>query len=88
MTDPIYSIYLANNSIVKNGIVLGYQVGATIDGNMIQPPKDYPNGFMVRKGLSWSADFDSAWNTKEAADERAVRLNKIDSSDEWCVRVA
>lgn len=81
MTDPIY---LANNSIVKDGIVLGYQVGATIDGNIIEAPKETsPSGYMVRKSLY--GDFDSAWNTKEAADEKAARLNKIDGSDVWSV---
>lgn len=80
-------IYLGCNSVVKDGVVLGYQVGATIDGNIIQPPDGYPNGFMVRKGSSWSARFDSSWNTKVAAEERANRLNKIDNTNEWCVMV-
>ena len=81
------SIYLACNSVVKNGVVLGYQVGATIDGNTIQPPEGYPNGYMVRKGSSWSASFDSSWNTQAAAEERANRLNRIDNTNEWCVMV-
>lgn len=81
------AIYLACNSVVKDGVVLGYQVGATIDGNGIQPPDGYPHGFMVRKGSSWSANFDSSWNTQAAAEERASRLNKIDNTNEWCVRV-
>ena len=81
------SIYLACNSVVKDGVVLGYQLGATIDGKMIQPPEGYPNGFMVRKGTSWCASLDSSWNTQAAAEERASRLNKIDNTNEWCVMV-
>lgn len=81
------SIYLACNSVVKDGVVLGYQVGATIDGNIIQPPDGYPHGFMVRKGSSWSASLDSSWNTQAAAEVRASRLNKIDNTNEWCVMV-
>lgn len=80
-------IYLACNSVVKDGAVLGYQLGATINGNTIQPPEGYPNGFMVRKGTSWSVILDSSWNTKEAAEERANRLNNIDNTNEWCVMV-
>lgn len=79
--------YLARNSVVKDGVVLGYQLGATIDGKVIQSPKGYPNGFMVRKGTSWCADFDSSWNTQAAAEERANRLNRIDKTNEWCVMV-
>ncbi len=80
-TDPIY---LANNTIVKDGIVLGYQVGATIDGNIIEAPKETaPSGFMVRR--SQFGDFDSAWNTKEAAEEKARRLNRIDGDNAWSV---
>ena len=81
------SIYLACNSVVKDGVVLGYQLGATIDGNTIQPPEGYPHGFMVRKGTSWCASLDSSWNTQAAAEERASRLNKIDNTNEWCVMV-
>jgi len=67
-------------SIVKDGVVLGYVIGALVDGNRIQPPSGYPLGFMVRRGDSWCATYDSSWNTLEAAKERANRLNDVDEN--------
>lgn len=67
-----------NESIVKDGVVLGYTLGALVDGKRIQPPSGYPLGFMVRRGDSWCADYDSSWNTLDAAKERASRLNDVD----------
>lgn len=71
-------VSLVNESIVKDGVVLGYTLGALVDGERIQPPPGYPLGFMVRRGDSWCADYDSSWNTLDAAKERASRLNEVD----------
>jgi outer membrane receptor for ferrienterochelin and colicin len=49
-----------------------------VDGKRIQPPSGYPLGFMVRRGDSWCAEYDSSWTTIEAAKERASRLNAVD----------
>jgi len=71
-------VYPVNESIVKDGVVLGYALGALVDGKRIQPPSGYPLGFMVRRGDSWCAEYDSSWTTIEAAKERASRLNAVD----------
>lgn len=70
--------FLVNDFIIKDGVVLGYAIGALVDGKRIQPPSGYPYGFMVRRGDSWCADYDSSWNTLDAAKERASRLNDVD----------
>ena len=77
-------LYVANNVVIKDGIVLGKQIGAVIDGERVQPPVGYPFGFMV---VDEFRSHNSSWDTLKAANERAERLNKADKKHIYTVCV-
>lgn len=79
------ALYVANNVVIKDGIVLGKQIGAVIDGERVQPPVGYPFGFMV---VDETRAFNSSWDTLKAAEEKADRLNKADTKHQYTVCVA
>lgn len=79
------ALYIANNVVIKDGIVLGKQIGAVIDGERVQPPVGYPFGFMV---VDETRSFNSSWDTLPAAEEKADRLNKADTKHHYTVCVA
>ena len=77
-------LYVANNVVIKDGIVLGKQIGAVIDGESVQPPDGYPFGFMV---VDETRSYKSSWDTRKAAEEKADRLNKADKKHHYTVCV-
>ncbi|GEM_PF-3635763 len=82
--DASDELYVANNVVIKDGIVLGKQIGAVIDGERVQPPDGYPFGFMV---VDEFRSHNSSWDTLKAANERAERLNKADKKHIYTVCV-
>lgn len=77
-------LYVANNVVKKDGIVVGKQIGAVIDGERVQPPDGYPFGFMV---VDENRSCNSSWDTLKAANEKADRLNKADKKHIYTVSV-
>lgn len=82
LDEMIEALYIAENVVMKDGIVLGKQIGAVIDGERVQPPAGYPFGFMV---VNESHSYNSSWNTLKAAEEKADRLNKADKKHNYTV---
>lgn len=82
--EMIKALYIAENVVMKDGIVLGKQIGAVIDGERVQPPDGYPFGFMV---VNETHAYHSSWDTAEAAKEKAARLNIGDELHHYTVCV-